>query len=177
MTGTGGCGAIPGAPLVWARPAKPEKNKVAQAMAKTRRIILAQMVAYSRPSDEHEMAGDFRGFRRTAAVCAAPAAAAMFARTRLGLFGRAAAGPADTAAIPWTEFFTPTLSGRRGIGVAQVSKPAVSPISKSAGRRTRGDVRRFRNLRYSRLGSLRYKIDSKISGFAARKSHIVHRKS
>jgi len=42
------------------------------------------------------------------------------------------------------------------IHVAQVSKPAVSPISKSAGVSV-FNGRRFRNLRYSRLGSLRYK--------------------
>jgi hypothetical protein len=45
--------------------------------------------------------------------------------------------------------------------VAQVSKPAVSPISKSAEREIFEayrifQIRRFKNLRYSRLGSLRY---------------------
>jgi len=40
--------------------------------------------------------------------------------------------------------------------VAQASKPAVSPTSKSAGCRNFWRVRRLRNLRYSRLGSLRY---------------------
>ena len=40
--------------------------------------------------------------------------------------------------------------------VAQVSKPAVSPTSKSAGRQPRRARGGFRNPRYSRLGSLRY---------------------
>src|SRR5581483_4657439 len=46
--------------------------------------------------------------------------------------------------------------------VAQVSKPAVSPISKSAARRSLGERRKVRlasgfgNPRHSRLGSLRY---------------------
>src|SRR5258706_10437022 len=46
--------------------------------------------------------------------------------------------------------------------VAQVSQPAVSPISQSAGRRkhvARGSIRtarRLEALRYSRLGNLRY---------------------
>ena len=40
--------------------------------------------------------------------------------------------------------------------VAQASKPAVSPTSKSAGRRLRRCVSGFGNPRYSRLGSLRY---------------------
>jgi hypothetical protein len=42
--------------------------------------------------------------------------------------------------------------------VAQVSKPAVSPISKSAACGTVSGPRKFGNLRYSRLGSLRYSV-------------------
>ena len=51
-------------------------------------------------------------------------------------------------------------------GVAQVSKPAVSPISQSAGRRIDRSARRFRNLRSSRLGGLRYFEICEISGLA-----------
>ena len=40
--------------------------------------------------------------------------------------------------------------------VAQVSKPDVSPISKSAGRRDVAVGRKFGNLQHSRLGSLRH---------------------
>ena len=42
------------------------------------------------------------------------------------------------------------------LGVAQVSKPAVSPISKSAGRPAFRGASGFGNPRHSRLGSLRY---------------------
>ena len=40
--------------------------------------------------------------------------------------------------------------------VVQVSKPAVSPISKSADRRKKQSARGFGNPRYSRFGNLRY---------------------
>ena len=62
----------------------------------------------------------------------------------------------------------------RGAPVAQVSKPAVSPISKSAGGEGVGTRRFFRNAaagrtasgfgnpRYSRLGSLRYKASARM---------------
>jgi len=50
--------------------------------------------------------------------------------------------------------------------VAQVSKPAVSSTSKSASCRDFGRVRRFGNLRHSRLGSLRYIVVCGMSGLA-----------
>jgi hypothetical protein len=48
--------------------------------------------------------------------------------------------------------------------VAQVSKPAVSPTSKSAECRDCIGTRRFGNLRYSRFGNLRYRQRCEISG-------------
>ena len=50
--------------------------------------------------------------------------------------------------------------------VAQVSKPAVSPTSKSAECRDCIGARRFGNLRYSRFGNLRYRQRCEISGLA-----------
>jgi hypothetical protein len=55
-----------------------------------------------------------------------------------------------------------TSKANAALHVAQVSQPAVSPISKSAKRRFRWErpristVHKFGNLRYIRLGSLRY---------------------
>jgi hypothetical protein len=54
------------------------------------------------------------------------------------------------------EYFTPAVTQTGGTLVAQASKPAVSPTSKSAGCRMGRSVGGFGNPRYSRLGSLRY---------------------